>query len=199
MSGLESDTIGGYNSLLEKQKDDDGRCRVTTVLFDHEYKLLHDMVDIHDVAKLTERDYCAGGNTALLDAVGRTLNKVERFQTGADSEKRAEKVMFVIITDGMENASREYSSDKIKKMIERRKTENGWEFVFLGANIDAVETAACYGIDASRAADYHADGRGTRLNFTVMNEAVRSFRKVGRLDSSVLKEIRSDGKRRGGK
>ncbi|MDR2200244.1 MAG: VWA domain-containing protein [Deltaproteobacteria bacterium] len=199
MSGMERATIGGYNSLLEKQKEDDGRCRVTTVLFNDKYKLLHNRVDIHDVGKLTGRDYRADGNTALMDAIGRTINKVARFQTSADLEKRPEKAMFVIVTDGMENASRKFSSAQIKSMIERQKEENGWEFVFLGANIDAVKTAALYGIDSSRAADYRADSRGTRLNFTVMNKAVRVFRKVGKLNSSFLKDIRSDGFRRGGK
>ena len=141
MGGLESDTIGGFNSLLEKQKKVEGKCSLTTVLFDHDYELLHDRINIQAVSPLTEKDYYVRGSTALLDAVGRTISKIEHVQETTAEEYRAGKVMFVIITDGMENASREYTTKKVKSMIEAEK-EKGWEFVFLGANMDAVETAA---------------------------------------------------------
>ena len=140
MGGLESDTIGGFNSLLEKQKKVEGKCNLTTVLFDHDYELLHDRINIQAVSPLTEKDYYVRGSTALLDAVGRTISKIEHVQETTAEEYRAGKVMFVIITDGMENASREYTTKKVKSMIEAEK-EKGWEFVFLGANMDAVETA----------------------------------------------------------
>ena len=160
MSGLEKDTIGGFNSMLEKQKEVDGECLITTVLFDNGYELLHDRIDIRAVSPITEKEYSVGGSTALLDAIGRTINKISNAQRHTADEFRAENVMFVIITDGEENASREYSSDKVKAQIQRQKEKYGWEFVFLGANIDAVETASRFGIAPDRAQNYHADGEG---------------------------------------
>ena len=141
MSGLEKDTIGGYNAMLNKQKDVEGSCILTTVLFDHRYELLHDRMDIRAVRPMTEREYEVGGSTALLDAIGRTIHKIASVQEHTAEEYRAEKVMVVIITDGEENASRLYSSKEVKRMIRRQKERFGWEFIFLGANIDAVETA----------------------------------------------------------
>ena len=142
MGGLESDTIGGFNAMLEKQRKLDGECRITTVLFDNRYELLHDRIDIRAVSPMTEREYQVGGSTALLDAMGRTIQKMVNVQKSTAEEYRAENVMFVIITDGEENSSREYSAQKVKAMIEQEK-KYGWEFIFLGANIDAVETACC--------------------------------------------------------
>jgi uncharacterized protein YegL len=176
MSGLESDTIGGYNSLLDKQKKEAGECIITTVLFDDKYELLHDRINIKGIMPITEKEYFVRGSTALLDAVGRTINKIGNAQKHTAQDEQAEKVMVVITTDGMENASREYSYDKVRRMVERQKEKYGWEFIFLGANIDAVEAAARFGIGADRAADYHADSEGTQLNYLVVSDAVSSFR-----------------------
>lgn len=189
MEGLEKDTIGGYNSMLAKQQAVEGECHITTVLFDNNYELLHDRIDIKAVSQITEKEYCVGGTTALLDAIGRTIHKIGNEQKHTSDDYRAEKVMFVIITDGEENSSREYSSEKIKAQIERQKTEHGWEFIFLGANIDAVETAARFGISANRAQNYHADSEGVELNFRVMSEAVATFRECSAMPKGWNAEI----------
>ncbi|MDR1960749.1 MAG: VWA domain-containing protein [Gracilibacteraceae bacterium] len=197
MSGLESDTIGGYNSMLEKQQAVEGEALITTVLFDNNYELLHDRIDIKAVSLITEREYRVGGSTALLDAIGRTIHKIGNAQKNTAEDYRAEKVMFVVITDGEENSSREYTSDKVKAQIERQKSRYGWEFIFLGANIDAVETAARFGIGEDRALDYVPDGAGTELNFKVMSDAVMSLRETGAVNEACLEEIRADVKKRG--
>lgn len=176
MAGLESDTIGGYNALLEKQKKEVGEAVVTTVLFDDKYELLHDRINIKGIAPITEKEYFVCGSTALLDAVGKTINKIGNAQKYTSEDLRADKVMFVITTDGMENASHEYTYDKIKHMIERQKEKYGWEFIFLGANIDAISTAAKFGIDADRAANYCADGEGTRLNYQSVSCCISEMR-----------------------
>ena len=199
MSGLEKDTIGGYNSLMEKQRKLDGECVITTVLFDNRYELLHDRIDLRAVTPIKEKEYFVGGATALLDAIGRTIHKIAAVQEHTAEEYRAEKVMFVIITDGEENASREYSAAQVKELIKRQKERYGWEFVFLGANIDAVETAGRFGIDANRAVDYVPDGRGTELNFRMMSETVAAFRECGAVPAECLDEIRKDRKKRGGR
>ncbi|HKM43435.1 MAG TPA: vWA domain-containing protein, partial [Limnochordia bacterium] len=146
MTGLESDTIGGYNSMLEKQRQIQGECVVTTVLFDHGYELLHDRIDIRAIASITAEQYQVGGSTALLDAMGMAINKIAKAQQNTSSGYRAEQVMFVIITDGEENSSREYSLPKINNLVEHYREQDSWEFVFLGANIDAIEAARHYGI-----------------------------------------------------
>ena len=199
MAGLESDTIGGFNAMLKKQKALDGQCRITTVLFDNAYALLHDRIDIRAVGPMTEKEYQAGGSTALLDAVGRTIRKIINVQRAAAEEYRAESVMFVIITDGEENASREFSAEKVRGMITHEREKYGWEFVFLGANIDAVETAGRVGIAADRAADYVPDGRGTALNFRMMSEAVAAFRETRAMPRAPLEAIRGDMRKRGGR
>ena len=199
MGGLESDTIGGYNSMLEKQKAVEGECHITTVLFDNNYELLHDRIDIKAVSPITEKEYSVGGSTALLDAIGMTINKIGNAQKHTADDYRAEKVMFVIITDGEENSSREYSTEKVKAQIERQKEKYGWEFIFLGANIDAVETANRFGIGADRAQNYHADSEGVELNFSVMSEAVAAFRKTSAMPDDWNDKIQKDFKRRGGK
>lgn len=199
MAGLESDTIGGFNSMLEKQKKVDGECRITTVLFDNRYELLHDRIDIRAVSPMTEKEYQVGGSTALLDTIGRTIHKLVHVQKNTAKEYRAESVMFVIITDGAENASLEYSTSKVKAMIEEEKTKYGWEFVFLGANMDAVETAGRFGISADRVADYVPDEEGTALNFAMMSDAVAGFRECRAIPSATLEAIRADKKKRGGK
>ena len=197
MSGLEADTIGGYNSMLIKQQAVAGECHITTVLFDNNYELLHDRIDIKAVSLITEKEYQVGGSTALLDAIGMTINKIGNAQKHTADDYRAEKVMFVIITDGEENSSREYSAEKVKAQIERQKTKYGWEFIFLGANIDAVQTAGRFGIAPDRAIDYLADSEGTELNFKVMASAVATFREAGTVDEDCFEEIRKDVKRRG--
>lgn len=176
MGGLETDTIGGYNSMLEKQKKEAGRANVTTVLFDDQYELLHDRIDIQGVAPITERDYYVRGCTALLDAIGLTIQKIDNVQKHTAPEQRADKVMFVIITDGYENASREFHYDQVRAMVERQKAEYGWEFLFLGANMDAIATAKRFGIQADRAVSYHADHVGTQLNYEVLSDAVSCVR-----------------------
>ena len=197
MGGLEADTIGGYNAMLKKQQAMEGECRITTVLFDNGFRLLHDRIDLKAVSEMTGKDYAVGGSTALLDAIGRTICKIGNVQKHTAEDFRAEKVLFVITTDGEENASREYSADGIREMIRRQKTEYGWEFIFLGANIDAVQTAGRFGIDPDRTADYLADSEGIGLNFTVMSAAVASFRRTGNVDGSNLESIRRDARKRG--
>lgn len=196
MAGLETDTIGGYNSMLAKQQSIDGGCHITTVLFDNNYELLHDRTDIKAVSPISEKEYFVGGTTALLDAMGITINKIINAQKHTADNYRAEKVMFVIITDGYENSSREYSSDTVKALIRKQRDIYGWEFIFLGANIDAVETGEALGISADRAVDYIADSKGTKLSYMVIADAVTTFREQGRIDESGLDKIRKDKKKR---
>jgi uncharacterized protein YegL len=199
MSGLEADTIGGYNSMLAKQQTVEGNCHITTVLFDNNYELLHDRIDIKAVSPITDKEYKVGGSTALLDAIGRTINKIGNAQKHTTEDYRAEKVMFVIITDGEENSSREYSSEKVKVQVERQKAKYGWEFIFLGANIDAIQTAGRLGISADRAVDYVPDSVGTSLHFKVMAETVAIFRDTGVVEETAFAPIKADMKRRGGR
>jgi uncharacterized protein YegL len=176
MAGLESDTIGGFNSLLAKQLQEPGEALVTTVLFDDNYELLHDRVALEQVAPLTTQQYFVRGSTALLDAIGITINKIGNRQKTTIESERAAKVVLVIITDGMENASRVFSIRKIKAMIERQTSTYGWEFIFLGANIDAVETAQSFGINDQRAANFHADTQGIELNFQAVSQFMGNVR-----------------------
>jgi uncharacterized protein YegL len=199
MSGLEADTIGGYNSMLAKQQAMEGDCHITTVLFDNNYELLHDRIDIKAVSPITDKEYKVGGSTALLDAIGRTINKIGNAQKHTTEDYRAEKVMFVIITDGEENSSREYSSEKVKAQVGQQKAKYGWEFIFLGANIDAVQTAGRLGIGADRAIDYVPDSVGTSLHFKVMAETVAIFRDTGVVEETAFAPIKADMKRRGGR
>ena len=199
MAGLERDTIGGFNAMLDKQKAQAGECRITTVLFDHRYELLHDRTDIRAVRPITAREYRVGGSTALLDALGKTIHKIATAQKNTSEPFRAKRVMFVIITDGEENASREYTAKEVKEKIERQKSRYGWEFIFLGANIDAVETAGRFGIDAGRAANYVPDSQGTALNFRAMSETVSAFRACGAVPDACLDAVRRDMRKRGGR
>ncbi len=176
MSGLENDTIGGYNSLIEKQKKEAGDAVVTTVLFDDKYEMLCDGADIKKVDKMTHDVYYARGCTALMDAIGKTINHVGNRHKYALESEVPQKTMVVIITDGYENASREYSLEKVKSMIERQKQRYGWEFLFLGANIDAVEEAKKFGIEEDRAVTYEADEVGTAMNFDAVSETVSCVR-----------------------
>jgi len=195
MSGLESDTIGGFNSMLAKQQAEPGECRITTVLFDHEYEILHDRIDIKAVSAITKKEYFVRGNTALLDAVGRTINKIANAQKNTAEEHRAGKVLFVITTDGMENASREFTYSKVKSMIEHEKSKYGWEFIFLGANIDAVEVAGRFGVASNRAQRFHNDSKGIEVNYCVLSEAVAAYRSAPRgaaLDDRWSEDIQAD-------
>lgn len=199
MGGLEADTIGGFNAMLKKQQATDGACSITTVLFDNRYELLHDRIDIKAVGRMTDKEYQVGGSTALLDAIGRTVHKIDNAQKHTAEDYRAEKVLFVIITDGEENSSREYTAEMVRALIERQKEQYGWEFIFLGANIDAIETAGRYGIAPNRAVDFIADSEGTELNYKVMASTVTAFRESGRIDEKQFEEIHEDVKRRGGR
>ena len=188
MSGLESDTIGGYNAMLEKQKKEAGEATVTTVLFDDKYELLHDRIDLKGIAPITDREYYVRGCTALLDAIGKTIQKIANVQKHTSPENRADKVLFVITTDGMENASRRYTYDKVRSMIEHEKEKYGWEFLFLGANIDAAREAARFGIGADRAANYYADHMGTGVIYEAVSEAVCQVRSCAAPLSADWKE-----------
>jgi len=195
MGGLESDTIGGFNSMLTKQQAEPGECRLTTILFDDKYEILHDRIDIKAVSQITNKEYYVRGSTALLDAMGKTINKIGNAQKYTAREYRAQRVLFVITTDGMENASREFSHDKIKSMIERQKSKHNWEFVFLGANMDAVDVANRYGIDASRAQTFYNDSEGIALNYAVLSKTISNYRSAEagtRLDASWSEEIQED-------
>ena len=192
MAGLEKDTIGGFNAMLKKQKEVEGECRITTVLFDNQLNILHDRLDIQAIGSLTEKDYQVGGSTALLDAIGSTINKIGNVQKHSSHEHRASKVLFVIITDGEENSSREFSSERVKKMTEHQMKKYNWEFIFLGANIDAVETSKMYGIRPDRTQNYHADAKGVNLNFDVMSKTVASFRMNDSIDEGWKDQIEKD-------
>jgi uncharacterized protein YegL len=197
MSGLESDTIGGFNGLIEKQKREAGECVVTTALFDDKYELLHDRVSLPAVNPMTQKEYFVRGSTALLDAIGRTLDKIKNAQDNTAEIGRAEKVVFVIITDGQENASREYRIERVKSMIERQKTEQNWEFLFLGANIDAISVAAGFGIASDRAVTYRADAAGTQLNYRVVSDTVACMRAGAPVAENWKKRIENDVEQRG--
>ena len=200
MSGLESDTIGGYNSMLQKQRETEGEVLVSTVLFDQRIEVLHDRVPLDRVPAMTDKDYYVRGCTALLDAVGGAIHHIGNVHKYAREEDRPEKTIFVITTDGMENASREYSYERVKEMVERQKEKYGWEFLFLGANIDAIATAGRFGISADRAANYHSDRKGTRLNYEVLSDAVSDMRCcASRIDASWKKRIEEDYEERGKK
>ena len=176
MSGLEQDTIGGFNGMIERQKKEDGEALVSTVLFSNESTVIHDRLDLCKVEPLTDRQYYVGGCTALIDAIGQAIHHIGNVHKYAREEDVPEHTVFVITTDGMENASHRYSSDEVKHMVNRQKEKYGWEFLFLGANIDAVETAARFGISEDRAANYRNDSRGQQLNYEAMDDAIRSVR-----------------------
>ena len=199
MSGLERDTIGGFNSMIRKQKQAEGEALISTDLFYNESEVLHDRVNVKDIQSMTEHDYTVRGTTALIDAIGKAIHHIGNVHKYARQEDVPEHTVFVITTDGMENASRYYSSDKVKKMIERQKVKYGWEFLFLGANIDAVETASHFGIGADRAVNYNCDSEGTALNYEVVSDAICSVRCSAPLKSDWKKRIDEDYKKRGRK
>lgn len=196
MSGLEKDTIGGFNSMLEKQKQLDGQVFVTTLLFDNTITTLHDRVDIRNVKPMTERDYTPGGLTALMDAVGSAIEHIGNIHKYARRSDVPEKTLFVIMTDGMENASRRFDSKRVKEMIRRREEKHGWEFMFLGANIDAVETGASFGIRPDMAVTFLCDEEGTALNYETISDTVCCMRTMGAMPSGWKDNIEKDFKTR---
>jgi len=197
MAGLEGDTIGGFNAMIEKQKREEGACLVSTVLFDDVSEVLHDRVPLEKVPKMTEKEYEVRGCTALLDAIGGAIHHIGNVHKYARPEDVPAHTLFVITTDGMENASHNYRAERVKQMISRQKERYGWEFLFIGANIDAVETAALYGIDKSRAVNYHADSEGTQIVYSAVSDAVGAMRGHGDIAPTWSKKIDVDYQRRG--
>ena len=197
MAGLEGDTIGGFNSMIEKQKREPGEALVSTVLFDNEAEVIHDRMDIKKIELLTDREYYVRGCTALLDAVGGAIHHIGNVHKYAREEDRPQKTLFVITTDGMENASRKYSYDRVKMMIQRQKEKYGWEFIFLGANIDAAKEAAKFGISENRAANYHADSVGTAMIYEAMSEVVCNVRANRPMSEKWKCSIDEDYQKRG--
>ena len=198
MSGLETDTIGGFNSMLAQQKKEAGEALVSTVLFANDSTVIHDRLPLSEVPPLTEKEYFTCGCTALLDAVGGTIHHIGNIHKYARREDVPEKTMFIITTDGYENASRRYSYETVRRMIERQKEKYGWEFLFLGANIDAVETAKHFGISEDRAVNYHSDSVGTRLNYEVVSCAITSMRSGAPMSADWKAPIEADYKTRKG-
>lgn len=196
MSGLEKDTIGGFNSMIEKQKNEAGEALVSVVLFDEKTRLLCDRVSLSQMKPLTEEEYQTGGSTALLDALGRQLKRTRRIQKESEEENRPAHTLFVITTDGEENSSRRYTFDKVKKTVTRRQKEDGWQFIFLGADIDAIGEASKIGIAADMAACYMHDAEGTDVCYGAVCEAATTVRKGAMLSPSVLGEVRADYKKR---
>ena len=203
MSGLEADTIGGYNSLIEKQKKEEGEVLVSTVLFDDQAEVLHDRVSLGHIRPMTDKEYYVRGCTALLDALGGAIHHIGNVHKYAREEDRPEKTLFIITTDGQENASRRYTYDKVKHMVERQKEKFGWEFLFLGANIDAISAARSVGIGEDRAVNYHCDSEGTAVNYKVLSATVSRVRKCSvqemqeALAPSWKEEIEKDYIKRG--
>ena len=192
MHGLEQDTVGGFNSLIDRQKTVEGECRVTTVLFNDRTETVHDRAELSEIQPMTEKDYRVGGCTALLDALGDTIRHIAAIHRYARPEDVPEHTLFVIMTDGLENASHRYSSDEVKRRIEHEKEKYGWEFLFLAANIDAVETAKRYGIGADRTANYHADARGTGVVYDTVAETVCSARMGAPIAGNWSEKINRD-------
>ena len=197
MAGLEKDTIGGFNAMIEKQRAEDGEAYISTVLFDNTTEVIHDRLSLEKVPELTEKEYYVRGCTALLDAVGKSIHHIGNVHKYAREEDRPEKTVFVITTDGMENASREYTYERVRQTIEYEKEKHGWEFLFLGANIDAAKEAARFGITEDRAANYHADHQGTAVIYEAMNEAVRSVRACRPMSADWKRRVDEDYKKRG--
>ncbi len=196
MSGLEKDTIGGFNSMIEKQKKQEGECYVSTILFDNESEVIQDRIKLSEIKLMTEEDYYVRGCTALIDAIGGAIHHIGNIHKYARPEDVPEHTMFIITTDGMENASHRYTSDRVKHMIERQKEKYGWEFLFIGANIDAVETAAQYGICSDRAVNYHADEKGTKILYATVSESICQLRANAPLQSDWSNEINKDYQKR---
>ena len=199
MSGLEQDTIGGFNSLIAKQKKEDGEAYISTVLFDHYSEVLHDRVDLKKIKPMTEDEYYVRGSTALLDAVGGAINHIGNVHKYARDEDRPEKTMFIIMTDGYENASRRYDYDEIRRMITRQKKKYGWEFMFLGANIDVISEARKFGVDEEMAVEFLNDKKGTAVSYDAICSAVSSCRTYGAVPPTWKANIENDRRSRRGK
>ena len=197
MAGLEDDTIGGFNAMIRKQRAEEGEAIISTLLFDNETQVIHDRLMLENVPELTEKEYYVRGCTALLDAVGGAIHHIGNVHKYAREEDRPEKTLFVITTDGMENASRRYTYDKVKAMIRRQKEKYGWEFLFLGANIDAAREAARFGISEDRAANYHADHQGTAVVYEAVSETVCNFRASQPMAANWKDKINADYENRG--
>ena len=197
MEGLEKDTIGGFNAMIKKQRSEEGKAIISTVLFDDVTEVIHDRLNLENVPQLTEKEYYVRGCTALLDAVGGAIHHIGNVHKYAREEDRPEKTLFVITTDGMENASRRYTYDKVKSMIQRQKEKYGWEFLFLGANIDAAREAARFGISEDRAANYHADHKGTAVIYEAVSETVCNFRASQPMAANWKDKIDADFRKRG--
>ncbi len=191
MSGLESDTIGGFNSLIKKQKKESGKCYVSTVLFSNNSEVIHDRISIDKIKNMTEDDYCPGGCTALIDAIGGAIKHISSVHRYIRPEDIPEHTMFVITTDGLENASHKYTSNEVKKMV-KEKEKDGWEFLFIGANIDSVETAGNFGIRSDRAVNYHADKKGTSILFETVCTQVSNLRKNKSVSDDWGRSIEED-------
>ena len=196
MAGLEKDTIGGFNSLIEKQRKEPGTAVVSTVLFDNESEVIHDRLPLENIPPMTDKEYYVRGCTALLDAVGGAIHHIGNVHKYARREDVPDKTLFIITTDGMENASRHYTYDKIHAMIKRQQEKFGWEFIFLGANIDAAAEAKRFGIDELRAANYHCDEEGTALNYEVLSDVVCAVRMGAEIDDDWKSRIEADFKKR---
>lgn len=200
MAGLEGDTIGGYNSMLDKQKKDEGEALVSTVLFDDRSEVLHDRVSLDKMEHITEQEYYVRGCTALLDAVGGAIKHISNVHKYIREEDRPEKTLFIITTDGMENSSKRYSYDKVKEMVEHQKEKYGWEFLFLGANIDAIQAAGRFGIQEDHAVNFESDSEGTRLNYEVLSMTVSHVRANACMAQAVpsfwKKDIEKDFRKR---
>lgn len=196
MAGLEADTIGGFNAMIEKQRKEEGECYVSTILFDNVSEVLHDRVKLSEIAPMTDRDYTVRGCTALIDAIGGAIHHIGNVHKYARPEDVPAHTMFVITTDGMENANHRYTTERVRSMIERQKEKYGWEFLFIGANIDAVATAAEYGIASDRAVNYTADRQGTTVLYKAVTGAVTSMRRSEPLMADWASEIDEDYKKR---
>ena len=192
MEGLESDTVGGFNSLINKQKKEDGECLVSTVLFDNTSKVIHDRVPLSEIDPMTLEDYQVGGCTALIDAMGSAIHHIANVHKYARKEDVPENTIFVITTDGFENASNKYSSDDVKRMVKHQTEKYGWEFLFMGANIDAVETAKSYGICEDRAVNFKCDSKGTEVLYECVCETVSTARSGKSISSSWSDKINND-------
>ena len=190
MGGLEKDTIGGFNSMIKKQKKEEGEAIISTVLFDDVSEVIHNRVDLNSVKPMTDKQYYVRGCTALLDAVGGAIHHIGKLHKNIDEAEVPEKTIFIITTDGMENSSHIYNYDKVKKMIEKKKEKRGWEFIFLGANIDAIKEAGRFGIDSHRAINYKCDGAGTAMNYDAISKCISLHRKT---DRALMKTAEYEG------
>lgn len=196
MTGMEEDTIGGFNSMVQKQKKEDGECVVSVVLFDHRSTVLYDRVPLADMPIMTEKEYFTGGSTALLDALGGAIHHIGNIHKYAREEDRPAKTVFIITTDGLENSSTRYTAEKVRQMVKQEQEKYGWEFLFLGANIDAVETARTYGLKEGRAVRFHNDAEGISLNYDVLAKTVSHFRTSGVIMEKWDEKIMEDYERR---